>query len=78
MVNHVTEMSERTKVLGTFALLGFFAGIVANLLYHIVWPWLIQVFPTILQAEWMISGLAGSVLTLVMLVLWVYLSGSQE
>ena len=78
MISHVTEMSERIKVLGTFVLLGFFAGIVANLLYHIVWPWLLQVFPAILNAEWMISGLAGAMLTLVMLILWVYLSGSQD
>jgi hypothetical protein len=78
MLNQVTKMSERIKVLGTFALLGFFAGIAANFLYHIAWPWLLQIFPTILHAEWMVSGLAGAMLTIVMVVLWVYLSGSQE
>ncbi|UCF58526.1 MAG: hypothetical protein JSV15_05510 [Candidatus Bathyarchaeota archaeon] len=71
-------MSERIKVLGTFALLGFFAGIAANLLYHTAWPWLLRTFPTILQVEWVVSGLAGALLTLVMLVLWVYLSGSRQ
>ena len=78
MLNQVNKMSERIKVLGTFALLGFIAGIAANFLYHMVWPWLLQVFPTILHAEWMVSGLAGAMLTLVMLILWVYLSGSQD
>ena len=71
-------MSERIKVLGTFALLGFVAGIAANLLYHMAWPWLLNAFPTILHAEWMVSGIAGALLTIIMLVLWVYLSGSQE
>ena len=78
MLNQVTKMSERIKVLGTFALLGFVAGIAANLLYHTAWPWLLKAFPTILQVEWMVSGLVGALLTIIMLVLWVYLSRSQE
>lgn len=78
MLTQVTRMSERIKVLGTFAVLGFIAGIAANLLYHTVWPWLLAVFPEIFHVEWVVSGIAGALLTIIMLVLWVYLSGSRQ
>ena len=64
----------RTKMIGLFALLGFIAGVVANLAYHKVFPLLLKIVPEILRAEWVLSGLAGSLLTKIMLVLWAYLS----
>lgn len=67
-------MSGRIKILASFALLGFIAGVAANFTYHTVWPWLLAFFPTILQIEWVLSGIAGAALTLIMLVLWAYLS----
>jgi len=68
-------MNERLKVLGIFALLGFIGGVLANVLYHTVWPWLLTTFPSILTAEWVLSGIAGSLITTFMVVIWVYLSG---
>jgi len=68
-------MDERMKILGIFALLGFIGGVLANLAYHTVWPWLLAVFPTILTAEWVISGIVGALITTFMVVIWVYLSG---
>ena len=67
-------MSERIKILGIFAMLGFLAGILANFAYHTVVPALLALFPQILQAEWILSGFAGALLTVLVLVLWVYLS----
>ncbi len=67
-------MSERMKILVSFALLGFVAGITANIAYHTVWPLLLSFFPEILQMEWVLSGIAGATLTLIMLILWAYLS----
>jgi len=64
----------RTKILGLFALLGFIAGVAANFAYHKVFPILLQIVPEILRAEWVLSGLAGSLLTIIMIVLWAYLS----
>ena len=64
----------RIKILGLFALLGFVAGIVANFAYHEVFPILLKIVPEILRSEWILSGLAGSLLTIIMLVLWAYLS----
>lgn len=67
-------MSGRIKILASFALLGFIAGVAANFAYHTVWPLLLSFFPTILQVEWVVSGIAGATLTLIMLILWAYLS----
>jgi len=67
-------MSGRIKILASFALLGFIAGVAANFVYNRVLPALLQLFPEILLAEWVLSGIAGAVLTLIMLVLWAYLS----
>lgn len=71
-------MSERIKMLGIFAILGFVAGILANFAYHTVLPTILAIFPEMLQAEWMMSGIAGAILTMVVLVLWAYLSGSRK
>jgi len=70
-------MNERIKILGVFAVLGFVGGILANVLYHTLWPWLLEVFPTILTAEWVLSGIAGALITTFFVVIWVYLSGSS-
>jgi len=71
-------MSERMKVLLTFALLGFLAGILANLAYHTVIPAIIAAFPTLLQAEWVLSGFAGAFLTIVVVVIWAYFTRSKH
>ena len=71
-------MSERIKILGLFAILGFLAGILANFAYHTVLPTILAIFPQMLQAEWMLSGLAGAILTIIVLILWAYLSGPRK
>lgn len=71
-------MSDRLKILGMFAVLGFIGGVSANILYHTLWPWLLEVFPTIFNAEWVLSGIAGALITSFMVVIWVYLSGPTE
>ena len=71
-------MNDRVKILGIFALLGFVGGIVANVGFHTVWPWLAANFPLIFSAEWMISGVAGALITTFFVVIWVYLSQSNE
>jgi hypothetical protein len=71
-------MNERIKILGAFALLGFVGGVIANLAYHTLWPWLLSVFPEILLAEWVLSGIAGALITTCLVVIWVYLSGPTE
>jgi len=71
-------MNDRLKIFGMFAVLGFIGGVLANVLYRTVWPWLLAVFPSILTAEWVMSGIAGALITTFMVVIWVYLSGPKE
>ena len=72
-------MSERIKVLGAFALLGFLGGIAANIGAKTVWPWLVASFPAIFaSAEWIISGVAGALITTFFVVIWVYLSNNSD
>jgi hypothetical protein len=71
-------MSERIKMLTTFAILGFFAGIIANFTYRQVIPWLSKIVLPVLGLEWIFSGLAGAALTIVLVTAWAYLSGSPE
>lgn len=68
---------KRMKILGLFATLGFIVGIAANAAYHEVFPSLLQFYPVILQAEWVLSGIVGAVLATIMVVVWAYLSPSK-
>jgi len=71
-------MSERIKVLGLFAILGFIAGVIANFSYHYVLPVIFAIFPQILSVEWILSGLAGAILTIFIMSIWAYASKSPE
>ena len=71
-------MGDRLKILGIFALLGFIGGVSANVIYHTLWPWLLAVFPSIFTAEWVLSGIAGALITTCLVVIWGYLSRPTE
>lgn len=71
-------MSDRIKMLLTFAILGFIAGVVANFSARTVVPWLLESFPLLISADWVLSGLAGAGLTLVMVVIWAYISPPSD
>jgi hypothetical protein len=43
-----------------------------------VWPWLMASLPFIFSAEWVISGIAGALITTFFVVIWVYLSRPTE
>jgi hypothetical protein len=70
----VKRMSDRIKILGVFALLGFVGGVIANIGFHTVWPWLVANFPLLFASEIVISGIAGALITTFFVVIWVYLS----
>lgn len=64
-------MSRRSKIMGSFALLGFVMGLAAYLAYTWAIPILIQLFPEILKAGWLLWGLAGALLSETILLIWV-------
>jgi len=71
-------MGERLKIFVFVAILGFFAGVIADLASTYAIPWLISVLPSFLQARFMLSGLAGAFLTLLLVSVWAYISGPRE
>jgi len=66
-------MSERLKILGIFAVLGFIAGILANVAYDVVIPAILAALPNI-SGKWVVSGFTGMILTLLVLAVWAYFS----
>jgi uncharacterized membrane protein YedE/YeeE len=71
-------MGERVKVFVMVALLGFAAGIIAQLAADYAIPWLLAVMPQLVQIRFLVSGFAGACLTLVLISVWAYMAGSPE
>ncbi|MEM3622692.1 MAG: hypothetical protein QXZ02_00385 [Candidatus Bathyarchaeia archaeon] len=71
-------MGERLKVFGLVALLGFIAGIIAQLTADYVIPALLEVLPALVQIKFLVSGFAGACLTLVLISVWAYITGPTE
>ena len=71
-------MGERMKVFGLVALLGFVAGIIADLTAEYAIPWLVTILPELIQIRFLVSGFAGACLTLVLVSVWAYITGPSE
>ncbi|MCS7124440.1 MAG: hypothetical protein NZ932_03380 [Candidatus Bathyarchaeota archaeon] len=72
-------MGERLKVFAFVALLGFFAGIIADITATYVIPALILLLPSLgVITRYMLSGLAGAFLTLILVSIWAYVTGPKE
>ncbi len=71
-------IGERLKMILTFALLGFVAGLVANFTGKFVIPWLSTfVFPSI-GVDWILSGVAGAAITIGLVTAWAYMTGAGD
>ena len=72
-------MNSRLKVFGLIALLGFVAGIIAQLTAVVVIPWVLEVLPLLGGAtSYIISGFAGACLTVVLVGAWAYMTRKRE
>jgi hypothetical protein len=72
-------MSSRVKVFGIIALLGFVAGVVAQVTMTFFIPWLLSVLPLLGGlTSFMISGVAGAVLTVAIVSVWAYMTGNKD
>jgi len=67
-------MGDRLKVFGIVALLGFMAGVIAQLTADYVIPWLMTVLPALINIKWVVSGFAGACLTVVLVTAWAYMT----
>jgi hypothetical protein len=71
-------MGDRLKVFGIVALLGFMAGVIAQLTADYAIPWLMTVLPALINIKWVVSGLAGACLTLVLVTAWAYVTKKNK
>jgi hypothetical protein len=71
-------MNERLKVFGIVALLGFMAGVIAQLTADYIIPWLMVVLPALVQVRFVVAGFAGAALTLVLVSIWAYATGNRN
>jgi hypothetical protein len=71
-------MGDRFKLFALVALLGFFAGVIAQLTADYVIPALMTILPQLVQIRFLVSGFAGACLTLALITVWAYVSGSSE
>jgi hypothetical protein len=71
-------MGERFKIFVFVAILGFFAGVIADLAATYEIPALAAALPAFLSARYLLSGFAGACLTLLLVSIWAYITGSTE
>lgn len=71
-------MGERFKIFIFVAILGFFAGMIADFAATYAIPALATALPAVFGTTYMLSGLVGACLTLVMVSVWAYISGPSE
>jgi len=72
-------MNSRVKIFSMIALLGFVAGIIAQVTATYFIPWLISILPSLAGATtYLIGGCAGACLTVVLVGAWAYLTGSKD
>jgi hypothetical protein len=71
-------MNERIKIFVVVGILGFFAGVIADLTSTYVIPALATILPAFLSARYLLSGFAGACLTLVLVSIWAYLSPQER
>jgi len=70
------SVSDRTKVLLFFALVGFIAGMVADLTYRLLAPQLNFILSLIIEnsivREALLAGFAGAVFTVAIVSIWAF------
>ena len=72
-------MNSRLKMFGLIALLGFVAGIIAQVTATYFIPWLILVLPSLAGlTSFVVAGFAGAILTVAIVGAWAYMSGRKE
>jgi len=57
-----------------FAVIGYFIGVAAFYLFRNLEPWIREVLPMLVSAEWVVAGLIGAVVTVILVVVWSYTS----
>jgi hypothetical protein len=69
----------RLKVFGLIALIGFVAGVLAQVTAIYVIPWLALTLPSLAALSgFLVAGVAGAVLTVAIVGIWAYMTGKKD
>ena len=72
-------MASRLKIFGAIAVLGFIAGVIAQVTAVYFIPWLLAILPLLGGlTSFIISGFAGACLTVVLVSVWAYLTQKKQ
>ena len=72
-------MNSRLKIFGLIAVVGFIAGVIAQVTAAYFIPWLITVLPSLAGlTSFVVAGVAGSVLTVAIVGAWAYMTGKKD
>jgi hypothetical protein len=72
-------MNDRLKVFCIVALLGFMAGVIAQVSAVYFIPWLIAALPALAGiSSFLFAGFAGACITVAMVSAWAYITGNRE
>jgi zinc transporter ZupT len=72
-------MNSRVKVFSIIALLGFLAGVLAQVTAVYLVPWVVSVLPLLGGlTSFMVSGFAGAILTVAIVSVWAYMTGKKD
>lgn len=71
-------MNERLKMVTTFGFLGFIAGLVANFTGKVIIPWLSTMVIPAIGLDWILSGVAGALITVGLVTAWAYMSPGEQ
>ena len=66
----------RLGVLLAFAIVGYFLGVALYYLFKNLYPWLIEMLPMLAQADWLIAGVIGAIVVVILVVIGPYTSSS--
>jgi ABC-type antimicrobial peptide transport system permease subunit len=69
-------MDQKSKMLGAIVIIGFVGfllGVVVNFVYFKALPILLEVFPQILEMDWIVWGLVGAFLAIICCLIYAYL-----
>ncbi len=72
-------MNSRVKIFGLIAILGFVAGVIAQVTATYVIPWLAIVLPSLASlTSFLVAGFAGAVLTVAIVGIWAYMTSKKD
>ncbi|MCL1978051.1 MAG: hypothetical protein FWG55_08145 [Candidatus Bathyarchaeota archaeon] len=72
-------MSSRIKIFGIVALIGFIAGVIAQLVATYFIPWIVKVLPSLGDlTSFIVAGVAGAIITVVIIGAWAYMTRNKD